>query len=149
MTTENSTATDEAKIRALIEERAKAVRARDIDGAVADLAPDVVAFDVINPLQNKGADAVRKRIADWFSSFAGTTLGYEIAELSITTGDDVAFSHSLNQVKGTKADGQEIEMCWRATTCYRKIDGQWLVTHEHSSVPFDPETGKASLSLKP
>jgi hypothetical protein len=31
----------------------------------------------------------------------------------------------------------------------RKIDGQWKVVHEHVSVPFDMETGKAMLDLKP
>jgi ketosteroid isomerase-like protein len=40
-------------------------------------------------------------------------------------------------------------MCWRATVCYRKIYGSWMVTHEHNSVPFDPQTGKASLNLEP
>jgi len=33
--------------------------------------------------------------------------------------------------------------------CYRKLDGTWLVTHEQSSVPFDVESGKASLDLTP
>ena len=37
----------------------------------------------------------------------------------------------------------------RATTCYRKIDGTWMITHEHQSVPFDTESGKASLDLEP
>jgi ketosteroid isomerase-like protein len=40
-------------------------------------------------------------------------------------------------------------MWLRSTVCYRKIDGRWLVTHQHSSVPFDGETGKASLQLEP
>ncbi|MFY9570945.1 MAG: nuclear transport factor 2 family protein, partial [Blastocatellia bacterium] len=64
-------------------------------------------------------------------------------------GEDVAFSHSLNRVKGTKTDGGDLEMWWRATVCYRKLGGKWIVTHEHSSVPFDVNTGKASLDLKP
>ena len=37
----------------------------------------------------------------------------------------------------------------RTTVCFRKIDGTWLITHEHNSVPFNPETGKASLDLAP
>jgi ketosteroid isomerase-like protein len=40
-------------------------------------------------------------------------------------------------------------MYWRATLCFRKIDGQWTVTHTHASVPFEVETGRASLDLKP
>jgi ketosteroid isomerase-like protein len=37
----------------------------------------------------------------------------------------------------------------RATTCYRKIDGTWTITHEYQSVPFDGESGRASLDLEP
>ena len=40
-------------------------------------------------------------------------------------------------------------MWWRATVCYRKLDGRWLVTHEHASVPFDAQSGQASLGLEP
>lgn len=40
-------------------------------------------------------------------------------------------------------------MWWRMTIGYRKIDGTWMVIHEHNSVPFDTETGQASLGLKP
>ena len=70
-------------------------------------------------------------------------------DLSFATGDGVAFSHSLNRVSATRTHGKKLDMWWRSTVCYRKIDGRWLVTHEHNSVPFDVESGKASLDLKP
>lgn len=84
----------------------------------------------------------------WFSSFQGP-IGYEMRDLSITTGDGVAFCHSLNRVSATRTDGKKLDMWWRATVCYCKIDGKWMITYEHSSVPFDVESGKASLDLKP
>lgn len=148
MTTANSKAIDEADVRQLMDENAKAVRAKDINTSVSNYSPDIVSFDVVNPLQKFGLAACRKRAEGWFSSFEGP-IGYEIRDLSITTGDDVAFCHSLNHVNGTKTDGGEIDMWWRSTLCYRKIDGKWIVTHEHNSVPFDVESGKASLDLKP
>jgi ketosteroid isomerase-like protein len=46
-------------------------------------------------------------------------------------------------------DGKRLEMWWRSTVCYQRIEGRWMVTHEHNSVPFDPQTGKASLDLRP
>lgn len=144
----DSNRTSEAEIRALIDDRVKAVRAKDADGTAATVAPDFVSFDVVNPLRHLGSDASRKRTEEWFSSFRGP-IGYELRDLSVATGDDVAFSHSLNRVSGTKMDGGTIEMWWRATVCYQKIDGRWTVTHEHSSVPFDVESGKASLDLTP
>jgi hypothetical protein len=30
-----------------------------------------------------------------------------------------------------------------------KIDGRWMVTHEHVSVPFDMKSGQALMDLKP
>jgi ketosteroid isomerase-like protein len=148
MTTANSTATDEAQIRKLMDERGKAVRAKDISGVMSSIAPDILSFDVVTQLQSVGSDASGKRAREWFSSFEGP-IGYEIRDLSITTGDGVAFCHSLNRISGTKIDGGKIDMWVRATLCLCKVDGQWLVTHEHQSVPFDVENGKASLDLKP
>lgn len=138
----------EAEIKALIEKNVEAIRARDIAGATSDHAPDVLLFDVINPLRYSGTDALNARLNDWFSSFQGP-IGYELRDLNIVAGDDVAFCYSLNQVKGTKTDGVALEMWWRATVCYRKIDGRWLVAHAHSSVPFNTENGQASLDLQP
>jgi hypothetical protein len=36
-----------------------------------------------------------------------------------------------------------------ATLGLGKVGGKWMVTHEHVSVPFDPQSGQASLDLKP
>jgi uncharacterized protein (TIGR02246 family) len=145
---ESTSAGGEGEIRALIEARAEAVRAKDAHGAMSYHAADAILFDVIGPLQNIGVGAGRKRAEEWFASFKGP-LGYEIRELRVTAGDSVAFSHGLTRVKGTTADGKELDMWWRATVCYQKIAGKWAITHEHGSAPFDVTSGKASLDLKP
>jgi ketosteroid isomerase-like protein len=138
----------EAEIRALIDKRVKAVRAKDVESSTASLALDVLLFDVVDPLQYRGSDAVRKRLAEWFASFEGP-IGHEVSDLSIAASDDVAFSHGLNRVIGARIGGGKLDMWWRATVCYRKIDGSWMITHEHASVPFDAESDLASLALKP
>ena len=148
MTTERSRAVDEAQIRALIDDRVKAVRAKDSVGATARIATAVLTFDVVNPLRYIGSDGSGKRAEEWFDSFQGP-IGYEIRDLDVTAGDDVAFSHGISHVSATKTDGGQLDMWWRTTLCLRKIDGKWMVTHDHNSVPFDPENGKASLDLKP
>lgn len=82
----------ESEIRKLIDARVAAVRAKDVEGSTAHIAPDIMAFDVVNPLRFAGADAEKKRVEEWFSSFAGP-IGCEVRDLSIATGGDVAFSH--------------------------------------------------------
>jgi len=149
MTTAKSKAIDEeVQIRALIDDRVKAVRAKDINRALSSMAPDILSFEVVNPLQQIGSDASKKRAEEWFSSFQGP-IGYEIRDLSVAASDDVAFSHGLSHVSATRTDGGQLDMWWRMTVCFRKIGGKWMVTHEHNSVPFDVESGKASLDLKP
>src|SRR5262249_56195372 len=144
----NHRATDEALIRGLIDDWARAIRSRDVRRVVSKYAQDVVSFDVVGPLQYVGSDGITRRAEEWVSSFRDP-IGYEVRDLSIHTGDDVAFCHSLNRVNATTTTGNTIDMWWRATVCFRKIDGNWAVTHQHNSVPFDPESGKASLGLRP
>lgn len=139
--------TGEAEIRSLVADSVKALRAKDIDRLVASYAPDVMLFDVVNPLRSRGAEAVRKRLEDWLTF--RDPIEYEVRDLSISTAGDVAFSHSLNHVSATTKDGKKLDMWWRASVGYRKLDGKWLITLEHVSVPFDMTSGKASLDLKP
>ena len=148
MKTKKGIAVDEAQIRGLIEERVKAVRNKDINELMSNHAPDVLSFDVLNPLQYTGSDKVRERAEEWLSSYQGP-IGYEIRDLSVVTGDAAAFCHYLYRVSGTLSDGGRVDMWVRATVCWRNIDGKWMIVHEHQSVPFDVETGKASLNLKP
>jgi ketosteroid isomerase-like protein len=142
------TTPNELQIRALIDERVKAVRDKDARAAVAAIAPGIVIFDVVNPLRRIGSEENEQRAQDWFASFKGP-IGFEIRDLSITAGDDVAFSHALHRYSGTTTDGTKIGMWVRATACYRKLDGTWTIVHEHQSVPFDPRTGAAALDLNP
>jgi uncharacterized protein (TIGR02246 family) len=139
---------EESEIRLVFESWVKAIRAQDSKALVSSFASDVLMFDLINPLQYVGPDATRNRAEEWLSSFQGP-INYENRDLRVTASQDVAFAHSLNRIDATTKDGRKIDMWWRATVCFCKRNGQWVVTHEHSSVPFDMHSGKASLGLKP
>ena len=149
METEESKAIDETQIRKLIDDWVKSVRAKDVNGVMFHYAADIVTFDLAPPLQCAGADALRKSLEEWFPTFRGP-VGYEIRDLSITTGDAVAFCRSLNRITGTRTNGEETDVWVRATVGLRKIDGKWMITHEHTSVPFYMDGSyKAAVDLKP
>ncbi len=149
MTAASGQGDDEAQIRALIDDWAKAVRAKDTDAVMSHYAADIVTFDLAPPLQYAGAEALKKSLEAWFPTFRGP-VGYEIRDLSITTGDDVAFCRSLNRISGTRTDGEETDVWVRATVGLRKIDGKWKVTHEHTSVPFYMDGSyRAAVDLRP
>ncbi len=148
MAVEEHKKNEEAEIKRVIEGGVEAIRAKDLDGIMSMYAPELVSFDIVPPLQYVGADAYRKQWEEAFSLFPGP-IDYEIADLSITVGDDVAFTHSFNRLSGTMNNGQKIGHWLRWTACFRKIGGKWLIAHMQASVPVDLETGKAVLDLKP
>jgi uncharacterized protein (TIGR02246 family) len=140
--------TDEADIRQLIDKLVEAISAMDLEGVMSIYAPDLVSFDIVPPLQHLGAEAKRKNWLDAFAIYQ-PPLGYEIRDLTITVGDDMAFGHSLNRISGTLKNGNKADFWLRATTCFRKIDGNWLIVHDQVSVPLELESGRALLNLEP
>jgi uncharacterized protein (TIGR02246 family) len=149
MTAESNKPTDEAEIRAVVDGWVKAISAKDIDAVMSHYAADIVTFDLAPPLQYTGADALKKSLEAWFPTFRGP-VGYEIRDLCITTGDDVAFCRSQNRISGARTDGEDTNVWVRATVGLRKIDGKWLIVHEHLSVPFYMDgSDRAALDLKP
>ena len=150
MTMANTKANGEAKIRALIDNWVNALRAKDADGVVSQYAADSVKFILAPPLQyTRDNPFGRKALEEWFSSFQGPP-GYELRDLNITTGDDVAFCHSLNRMMATTTDGGNVDLWFRESLGFRKIDGKWAITHEHSSVPFYMDGSyRAAVDLKP
>ncbi len=138
----------EYEIKKTIEDGIEALRHKNLEGVMSLYAQDVVSFDIVPPLQYVGADAFRKAWEEVFLAFQGP-IGYEIHDLSITVGDDVAFTHSLNRISGTMHNGQQTGIWVRWTACFRKINGKWLIVHHQNSVPVDMQTGRAVLDLKP
>jgi len=140
---------DEARVRELMADLAAAVRAKDLDRVIAHYAADVVTFDLAPPLQYVGRDALRQNLAGWFPTFQGP-VGFDIHDLSITAGADVAFCRSLTRISGKRTNGEETDTWVRATVGFRKVGSKWLIGHEHASVPFYMDgSGRAALDLKP
>jgi ketosteroid isomerase-like protein len=115
------------QIRTLVEHWAAAVRARNIEGAVADHTDDIVMFDVPLPLQSRGMAEYRKTWELFFANNRGGTGSFEVTDLHITASDTVAYCHALLKIFDSTA---------RLTMGLRKVRGQWLVAHEHHSYPL-------------
>jgi len=145
---EKEEAMAEALIRQRVEDLAKAISAKDIDGVMSFYATNIVSFDVGALLRYAGSDNKRRAWEGLFAAYTGP-LAYDLRELSVTANGDLAFVHSLNHVKGTLANGHTAELWVRWTACFRRIDGVWRIVHDHVSVPADLEHGQDVLSLHP
>ena len=138
----------EAEIRARISAIIDGIHAKDLDALRRIYAPDVVSFDVEPPLQHLGVDAKLKNWARVFTVFEDVS--YELRDLSITVGVDIAFGHAFGRLSGKLATGATTDGMWvRATFCFRRVGGAWLIVHDQASVPFDVLTGRAVADLEP
>lgn len=135
----------EEVIRQRVADWATALRARDIDAAMSLYAPGIVSFDVGLPLRYEGADNKRRAWQELFAAFTGS-IGYEVRDLNITTDGELAVVHSLNHVSGTLVSGPAEDRWVRWTACFRRIDGVWLIVHDHVSVPANFEHREAVVS---
>jgi ketosteroid isomerase-like protein len=142
------TTTTDADIRRVVDAQASAVGRGDVEAMIADVAEDVVSFDVVDPLRRNGRGSVRERTAAWVASFDGP-ISWDNRDIVVTAADDVAFASMLSRVAGTLRNGTRIDMFFRKTLGLQRRAGRWVITHDHGSVPFNPETGQASLGLKP
>jgi uncharacterized protein (TIGR02246 family) len=126
---------DEAAIRALITRWADAVHAGNLDAVLADHDPDIVMFDVPPPYDGlRSIDAYRD---SWPPFFEWQRQGaeFEIVELDVTAGDDVAFAWALLRCGKPEEFEANPDNRLRLTIGLRKVNGRWVVTHEHHSFP--------------
>ncbi|MEV4219237.1 SgcJ/EcaC family oxidoreductase [Nonomuraea sp. NPDC049725] len=139
---------DEAAIRQHVGKIVEGLRAKDLDGLRSLYAADVVSFDVEPPLQHVGVEAKMKNWTNVFAVFE--TVDYEVRDLTLTVGDEVAFGHCFGRLSGTLKNGTATSGMWvRGTFCFRKADGRWLIAHDQASVPFDLATGRGVVDLQP
>lgn len=137
-----------ARIRAVLDEWREAARARDVARVMACYADDLVAFDALGPLCFRGkADYA----AHWerCMSYCQGEMVFNFDELAIEQEGGLAFARFLNRCGMIDEAGKEQCSWMRATVCLRLLGGQWRIVHEHHSVPFEPENGKALFDLQP
>jgi len=127
------TRTAKDQIKALIEAWADAVRRHDLPAILAHHDRDIVMFDVPPPLQSRGMDEYKKTW-DLFFKFHDPGQAFDIEDLEITAGDDVAFAVAIMRCSGSSTPKG---FPFRLTVGLRKIDDAWRITHEHHSVPAD------------
>lgn len=119
---------DGERVRDIIKAWAAAVEAGDRQGILSHHAGDVLMFDF--PSTVRGLDAYA---ATWDAFYADPPgpIVFRPGEIAVTAGRDVAFGFCEIHCDGTCAGPLD----FRLTVGLTKEDGDWLITHEHHSVP--------------
>ena len=147
ITTIKSKVNDKAEIKKVIDDFMEALRDKNVKRMISHYAADAILFDVKPPFQTKGAIAWKHTWEACIGYFP-PSFNVEIKDLVIHISGDIAISHYLFRLTGTKKDDPAAQTWIRTTTGYKRIAGKWKIIHEHGSVPFNPHTREAAFNYE-
>lgn len=127
---------EESKIRELISEWSRAVEARDAKSMMKHYLPDAVLYDAIPPYKTEGRELIQAAWENCFPCFP-EEFRSEHRDLKVQVSGDLALVHGLYKFV-TPQDHPCSQSWMRVTVGYRKVHGEWKVSHEHISMPFNP-----------
>jgi len=130
------TSRDEEDVLRTVEDWAAAVRAKDYDGILKNHTIDFVLYDVPPPFASKGLDAY-KQTWDQFFSWSIPPIRFDIQSINVSAGADVAFVFAKMKCFGPDDQGTPGTLAFRLTIGLRKLGGNWMIAHEHHSVPAE------------
>jgi uncharacterized protein (TIGR02246 family) len=126
---------DPQEITDLIRAWVSAVGAGELEGVLSAHAEDIVMFDVPPPDNGvRGIDAYRETWPPFFG-WLRSGASFDIVELDVTAGDDVAYAWALLRCGTEDEFRKDPDNRLRLTIGLRRDGGRWVVSHEHHSFP--------------
>ena len=126
---------DRQEISDLIRAWVSAVREGDLEGVLSAHAEDIVMFDVPPPDSGvRGIEAYRETWPPFFG-WLRSGASFDIVELDVTPGDDVAYAWALLRCGTEDEFRKDPDNRLRLTIGLRRDGGRWVVSHEHHSFP--------------
>ena len=113
------------EIRGWLDRWAKAFAAKDVDAIMALYADDVIAYDVVPPLQYVGKAEYRTDYLQFLSQYTDN-VKVEVRDLHVGANGDLGYAAGLELISGTLTNGQKSNVWLRFTSLFRKSGGHWL-----------------------
>jgi len=113
---------DGAEIQAFEQRLADALRARDVDRIRAAYAPDKIPV-VLNP----------RSLSESVAPVAGL-VRFEWERWRFSTEGNLGYAHGTVNVTASVKHGQNALLPMQVTHILRKINGNWMIVHEHLSL---------------
>ena len=138
---------DRDEITSLCLRLGRAHAEKDADTIVACYAPGAVIHGLAPPLSERGLS--RDDTAAWLDTWEGPII-IDATDVELELAEGLAWTTALNRMRGTKVDGEKVDLWFRTTMCFRRIEGEWRILHDHSSVPFYMDGSfRAATDLSP
>lgn len=138
---------DRDEVMALRQRLKDAHKTKDVDVIVSCYAPDAVIYSLAPPLASRTANP--SDLKEWLATWDGP-ITIKMQDDNLDLHETIAWSNELTCLCGKKTDGTNVEMWFRTTQCFRRVEGHWLIAHEHSSTPFYMDGSfRAAIDLTP
>lgn len=113
---------------------------------------DVQIYDCWGNWECKGISLWKESVTEWFNGLNedGYLLKVDFNDLTIEENTNIAFVHCAVTFAAFRENTEDKlrQMTNRFTFGLKKVNESWLITHEHSSLPIDMQTGKGIFNLK-
>ena len=103
--------------------------AKDLDGLLEHIAPDIVSYEHMGALRYTGIDDVREVRRRGLESSPGR-IDFDVPDFTVPMNGDLAVAWGLDRIF---ADG--VESRSRGTFVFERRNGQWQMVHQHLSIP--------------
>lgn len=109
-----------------------------------DPGPNFRLFDITEPMEMRG-DVARNFMYEITGQFIARV---EFLNIDVQASGDVAFASYIQHVVGADPAGHPLDVSIRTTDGLRKINGRWLIVHEHNSLALDNATLGALMARR-
>lgn len=125
--------------REFIDAYINAYESLDVEAFLALYADDARVFDSAEPTEYPSKEAWRGQVEGWFGSLERDgEAECDFEEVEIIEAAELAVINGHVDYEGTiLGTDEEVELESRATFVLQKFDEQWLIIHEHTSIPVE------------
>lgn len=141
--------TANSEVQEVFNSFAQAIKEGDLDGIMSFYSDEIVAYDMMPPLEYTSKKTYRESWKKCFTDYFKFPVQFSYENQKISVSGDLAFANGFVHLNARSKDGEQMESWLRNTTCLKKFDGSWMITCEHQSVPLDENTMKGLMDLKP
>ncbi len=121
-------------VRAVHETWFERTAAKDLDGLMQHVDPNIVSYEHAGALEYVGIDEVRDVCRRGLASSPGA-IEFDIPDLTVLANGDLAVAWGLDRVLVEDADGHSIATQSRGTRVFQRRSSGWAMVHQHLSIP--------------
>ncbi|MDM5329031.1 nuclear transport factor 2 family protein [Neobacillus sp. CF12] len=140
------------KVQDILENYKTAIHEKDVEKFISMYAPEMHIYDCWGNWESKGISSWKENVVDWFNGLSedDVLLKVDFNDLAVEENLNLAFIHCAVTFAAHQVEsGEKLrQMTNRFTFGLKKVNESWVITHEHSSLPINMETGMGIFNLK-